>query len=254
MFNLSNPLEQFQLVPLISIQIGNLDLSFTNSTFFIIWSLGVFLLLVYLSTLNGGGSIIPNRWQLIIENIYAVVLGIALDNIGVKTGLRFFPIVFVLFIFILCLNLIGIVPYRFTVTRHLVVTLSLSLGVFLGRTYIIVREHQIEAFGFFLPAGTPLALIPLLVIIEVVSYFITVVRLSVRLFANIISGHILLKVLIGFAWTIITAGRAILFIAHILPLGIVFLLIGLELAVSVIQAYVFSVLTCIYINDAINLH
>jgi ATP synthase subunit 6 len=121
------------------------------------------------------------------------------DNIGAKTGLRFFPFIFVLFSFLLCLNLIGIVPYRFTVTSHLIITLCLSLGVFIGRTFIIFREHKIEAFGFFLPSGIPLALIPIIVIIEVISYFLTIISLGVRLFANIIRGHILLKVLTGFA-------------------------------------------------------
>jgi len=126
-------------------------------------------------------------------------LGIVYETIGQKKGLKFFPLIFVLFTFILCLNLIGIVPYRFTVTRHLIVPLCLSLAVFLGRTYIMIREHKIKAIGFFLPPGTPTALIPLIVLIEIMSYFVTIISLSVRLFANLMSGHIMLKVLIGFA-------------------------------------------------------
>jgi ATP synthase subunit 6 len=253
MFQSFNPLEQFQLVPLINLRNGAFDFSFTNSSFFIVWSLVVFLLFVYLCTFQGGGTVVPNRWQTILENLYLLVLGVVLDNLNSK-GLRYFPFVFTLFIFVLCLNIIGIIPYSFTATSHLIVTFTLSLIVFLGRTYICFREHGFKFFAIFLPPGAPLILLPLLVPIEFISYFITLIALAVRLFANMISGHILLKVLIGFAWTIMTTGSALLFFAHVLPLGVVFLLIGIELAVSFIQAYVFATLTCIYINTSLELH
>jgi ATP synthase subunit 6 len=253
MFFVNSPLEQFQLVPLISLRSGTMDISFTNSTFFMVWSLVVFLLLVYLSTLHGGGTIVPNRWQIIVEGIYTAVLGFVLDNIGQK-GLRYFPFIFVLFSFILCMNLIGMVPYGFTVTRHFVVTFTLSLMVFLGRTYIMFREHGFKALRCLLPPGTPFVLLPALVLIELVSYFVTLIALAVRLFANMMRGHIMLKVLIGFAWTMMTAGSLALFIAHTLPLAVVFILVGIEIAVGFIQAYVFAVLTAIYINVALELH
>jgi ATP synthase subunit 6 len=253
MFSFYNPLEQFQLVPLITLQSGTMDVSFTNSTFFMLWGVTVFLLVVYLSTFQGGGTVVPNRWQIIVEGIYTAVLGVVLDNIGQK-GLRYFPFIFVLFTFILAMNLIGMVPYSFTVTSHLVITFTLSLIVFLGRTYIMFREHGFKALGCLLPPGTPFALLPLLVTIEFVLYFINLVSLAVRLFANMMSGHILLKVFIGFAWTIITAGSLALFIAHTLPLVLIFILMGIEIGVAVIQAYVFAVLACLKINMALELH
>jgi ATP synthase subunit 6 len=253
MFSFYNPLEQFQLVPLITLQSGTVDISFTNSTFFMLWGVTVFLLVVYLSTFQGGGTVVPNRWQIIVEGIYTAVLGVVLDNIGQK-GLRYFPFIFVLFTFILAMNLIGMVPYSFTVTSHLVITFTLSLIVFLGRTYIMFRKHGFKALACLLPPGTPFALLPLLVTIEFVLYFINLVSLAVRLFANMMSGHILLKVFIGFAWTIITAGSLALFIAHTLPLVLVFILMGIEIGVAVIQSYVFAVLTCLYINVALELH
>jgi ATP synthase subunit 6 len=253
MFSFYNPLEQFQLVPLITLQSGTMDVSFTNSTFFMLWGVTVFLLVVYLSTFQGGGTVVPNRWQIIVEGIYTAVLGVVLDNIGQK-GLRYFPFIFVLFTFILAMNLIGMVPYSFTVTSHLVITFTLSLIVFLGRTYIMFREHGFKALACLLPPGTPFALLPLLVTIEFVLYFINLVSLAVRLFANMMSGHILLKVFIGFAWTIITGGSLALFIAHTLPLVLVFILMGIEIGVAVIQAYVFAVLACLKINMALELH
>jgi F-type H+-transporting ATPase subunit a len=253
MFCLANPLEQFQLVPLIPLRSGRIDISFTNSGLFMVWGMAVFFLVVYLSTLNGGGTIVPNRWQILVEGIYTTVMDFVMSNIG-PLGTRYFPFVFSIFTFILAMNLIGMVPYSFTVTSHLIVTLALSTMVFFGRTYIMVRLHGIKALAVVLPPGLPIALVPLLVMIETVGYFMTNVSLPVRLFANMMRGHIMLKVLIGFAWTIITAGRVALFIAHIFPLGIVFLLVGMELGIAFIQAYVFAVLTCIYIQQAHELH
>ena len=146
MFQLFNPLEQFQLVPFITLRSGTFDFSLTNSTFFIIWSLVIFILFVHLCTFQGGGTVVPNRWQIILENLYSLVLGVVLDNLDSK-GLRYFPFVFSLFIFVLCLNMIGMIPYSFTATRHLIITFALSLIVFLGRTYICFREH---GFNFLL--------------------------------------------------------------------------------------------------------
>jgi ATP synthase subunit 6 len=196
-FFAANPLEQFQLVPLIPINFG-VDLRFTNRAFFMMLRLGFFLGLNNLVFTNGLGTVVPNRWQRVVENIYTFLYGMIQDTIGNK-GLGYFPFIFVIFTFILRLNLIGMVPYRFTATRHIIVTFCLALGVFLGRCYILVRMHKMKAFAFFLPPGVPFAMMPFIVVLEVLSLFITVVRLSVRLFANMMSGHIMLKVLIGFA-------------------------------------------------------
>jgi ATP synthase subunit 6 len=145
------------------------------------------------------------------------------------------------------------VPYSFTITSHIIVTIMFSLMVYLGVMTIMIREHGFHALSVFLPAGAPFALYPLLIAIELISNVMRIVSLSVRLFANMMAGHILLKVLLGFAWTMMMAGGVIFFL-HLIPMGVVFVLLFLETAVAVIQAYVFATLTCIYLNEAINLH
>jgi F-type H+-transporting ATPase subunit a len=251
-FIANNPLEQFQLLPLIEIRFGNLDLSFTNSSLLILVGTGLFIFLVKLISHNGGGTLVPNRYQTFFEQRYSFVLARITENVGEK-GVKYFPFIFVLFSYLLFCNLLGIIPYSFTVTSHIIITLALSLGVWLGVTVILFRTHGLHAFSLFLPGGAPMVLAPLLVLIEVLSYFIRVVSLSVRLFANIMSGHILLKVLLGFAWTIMSSGGLII-IAHLFPIIVVFLLLFLETGIAIIQAYVFATLSCIYLNDAINLH
>jgi ATP synthase subunit 6 len=145
----------------------------------------------------------------------------------------------------------GLVPYSFTVTSHLIVTLTVATLIWVGKLLIGLRCHGIKLLGIFLPAGAPFAIVPFLVFIELIGFFITVISLSVRLFANIMAGHILLKVLAGFAWTILLAG-GFLFVAHFLPLGVLFLLLGLETGVAFVQAYVFTLLTCLYVSDMLN--
>ena len=147
----------------------------------------------------------------------------------------------------------GMIPYSFTVTSHIVVTLGLASMAFLGINIIGIRIHGLHLLSLFLPAGAPLALAPLLVIIELVSYSFRVISLALRLFANMMSGHCLLKILAGFAWTMLSAG-GILTILHLLPLIVIFAIVGLELCIAFLQAYVFTVLLCIYLNDAISLH
>jgi len=250
---ISSPLEQFEIVPIISSRVGNVDLSFTNSSYLMLINLLFVAFLFRQITLYGKGSLIPARIQTIFESIYEVVLGMASDNIGAR-GQKFFPFVFVLFLFLLVANLLGMIPYSFTVTSHIIVTFALALTVFLAVNIVGFREHGIEFFGLFLPPGAPFAMAPFLVLIELVSYNFRVVSLSVRLFANMMSGHMLLKILAGFGWTMLTAGGFVMVILHFFPRAVVFLLIGLEMVVAMIQAYVFSILTCIYLSDAINLH
>ena len=201
---------------------------------------------------TGNGSIIPSRWQSLLEAFYDVVENVLNDNVGHR-GAAFFPFIFSLFIFLLVVNLIGMVPYSFTITSHIIVTLMFALTVYIGVTIIMIREHGFHALSVFLPAGAPFALYPLLIAIELISNVMRIISLSVRLFANMMAGHILLKVLLGFAWTMMMAGGVIFFL-HLIPMGVVFVLLFLETAVAVIQAYVFATLTCIYLNEAINLH
>jgi ATP synthase subunit 6 len=203
MFLFSSPLEQFQILPIISIHLGSFDFSITNS---------------------------------------AIILAIGLASF-----------IFTLFTFILISNIIGLVPYSFTVTSHLIVTFALALMTFIGINLICIREHGINMLSLFLPPGSSMVLAFLLVPIEIVSYIFRPISLSVRLFANMMAGHTLLKVIAGFAWTMMLAGGGLL-VAHVIPLAILVVLMLLEFGVAVIQAYVFTILTCIYLNDAIHLH
>ena len=251
----SSPLEQFEILPLISFYLGGLDFSITNEA--------VILLLIFFfsstfifSAVKQSDStlyIIPDRWQIVIGIIYKMVLSMISDNISGKRGQFFFPLVFSVFFYVANLNLIGLVPYSFTLTSHLIVTFALAIAIFLGINIICVRIHGLEFFSLFFPAGTSLLLGLLLVPIEVISYVFRPISLGIRLFANMMAGHTLLKVIAGFAWSLMGC-TGILFLMHYVPLLILLPLFGLELAVGLIQAFVFSVLTCIYLNDAVNLH
>jgi len=245
------PLEQFAIVSLIPIRFGNIYLSFTNSSLYLFLSTGLVILLFYLVTQNGG-FLIPSRWQSLVEMIYEFVVSLLDEQIG-KKGRFAFPLIFVTFTFLLFTNLIGMIPYSFTPTSHFVVTFGLSLSLFIGITIVGFQVHGLHFFSFLLPKGAPLILAPLLVVLELVSYCFRAVSLGVRLFANMMAGHTLVKILSGFAWTMLSVG-GLLTAASVIPFAIVFALTGLEIGVACLQAYVFTILTCIYLNDAINLH
>jgi len=248
-----SPLEQFQILPVVPFRVEIFDFSLTNSTVIILIGLFAFcFLLNALTNDKGSYNLVPNRWQTVLESLYEVVAGLLKDTIGDK-GQEYFPYIFSLFSFLLTANLIGLIPYSFTVTSHLIVTFSLAIMTFLGINLICIREHGHHIFSLFLPAGSSLPLAFILVPIELVSYLVRPVSLSVRLFANMMAGHTLLKVIAGFAWTMMLSG-GVLFIAHFVPLIILVVVMGLELGVALIQGYVFTILTCIYLNDALNLH
>jgi len=249
-----SPLEQFQIIPIFSVHLGNLDFSITNYTFITIFILFIFLTYLFILTNRKNFSLflIPNRWQSIIETLYKVMVSMVSDNVGPK-GEKYFPFIFVLFLFVVLTNLIGLVPYSLTLTSHLIVTFSLAMIVFLSVNIAGARVHGLKMFSLFLPAGTTFPLSLLLVPIEFVSYMFKPISLSVRLFANLMAGHTLLKVIAGFGWSLM-GYSGLLFLAHYVPIAVLFPLFGLELAVALIQAYVFSILSCIYLNDALNLH
>lgn len=250
---LFSPLEQFQIYPLIGLRLGNLDLSFTNSSFIIALSLIIFLILLKLLISSKNQLFfIPKNWQVIIESVYSTMLSMVVDNVGEK-GQYYFPFVFTLFLFILISNLTGLVPYSFTITSHLIVTFGLAVMVFIGVNIICIKEHGIHMLSLFMPAGTSIGLAFVLVPIEIVSYIFKPLSLAVRLFANMMAGHTLLKVIAGFAWSMMAAG-GLLFVAHFIPLVLLVILFALELGVALIQTYVLTLLTCIYLNDAVNLH
>jgi ATP synthase subunit 6 len=230
-----SPLEQFNIFSLftifeISSETSYTALAFTNSNYFLLVNCLIFLFLMNLLVLNTNGTIVPNRLQYVVEQLYEFVLDMIIGSIDAK-AVKYINWVFTIFILLLIINLSGMVPYSFTVTSHIIVTFWLALGLFIGINIIAIQKHKIQFLNLFFPPGAPLMLAPLLVGIEVISYFIRVVSLSVRLFANMMSGHILLKVLLGFAWSMMTANE-ILYIVHFLPLLSVFLLLGLEIGVA----------------------
>jgi ATP synthase subunit 6 len=250
---ISSPLEQFHLIPILPIKLGSFDFTITHSTLMMYIGLFAFLLLLRMLIMDKGGYIVPNRWQVFVEQTYELCMTLTTDTISGGKGQKYFPIVFALFLFIMVCNVTGMVPYSFTSTSHLSITLGLSMMVFLGYHIICVRKHGVRLLELYYPAGVSLALAPLIVPIELLARCSQVISLSVRLFANMMAGHTLLKVIAGFAWQMM-AGGTLLFFAHIVTLLVLTALIGLELAVAFIQAYVFAVLTCIYLNDAENLH
>jgi ATP synthase subunit 6 len=252
---LFSPLEQFEILPIFSFYFGFFDFSITNETIILLL---IFLVIFFfknniIKESTNSPYLVPNRWQIIFEGLFKMVLSMVVDNIGLIKGQKFFPFVFTIFFYILLLNLIGLVPYSFTLTSHFIVTFALSLSIFIGINIICVKLHGIEFFSLFLPSGTSVLLAFLLVPIELISYIFKPVSLSIRLFANMMGGHTLLKVIAGFSWSLMSC-TGLLFIFHYVPILILIPLYGLEVGVALIQAFVFSILICIYLNDAVNLH
>ena len=246
-----SPLEQFTIFKLIPISLFGLDFSITNSTLFA--ALSCSLAFIFFNFICSNSKLIPTLWQSIAESLFEFVFYNVLSENIKKGGSAYFPIILTIFIYILFCNLVGMIPYSFTVTSHIVITLGLAIVAFTGINIIGLSIHGFHFLSLFLPSGAPLALAPLLIPIELVSYSFRVVSLALRLFANMMSGHCLLKILAGFAWTMLSAG-GILSVVHLLPLVVIFAIVGLELSIAFLQAYVFSVLLCIYMNDAISLH
>ncbi|MEF2552388.1 F0F1 ATP synthase subunit A [Aurantimonas sp. A2-1-M11] len=241
-------MHQFQISNIVPIEIGGLDFSFTNSALFMVATVAVATAFLYYST--RGRGLVPSRMQSISELSYEFVANMLRDAAG-SGGMRFFPFVFSLFMFILVANLLGMVPYFFTVTSHLIVTFALSMLVIGVVVVYGLKKHGLHFFKLFVPSGVPGILLPLVVLIEVVSFLSRPVSLSVRLFANMLAGHITLKVFAGFVVSLSAFGALGIFGA-ILPLAMTVALTALEFLVAALQAYVFAVLTCMYLNDAIH--
>ena len=250
---LITPLEQFQVISIFSFKLFCFDFSFTNLYLIIFLTiLSFYWIVIFSSSINKTFYLVPNVWQILIESIYEMIAQMLYDNINNK-GEKYFPFISVLFSFILLSNLIGLVPYSFTITSHLIITFSLSLTVFIGINIICIKIYKLEMLSLFIPANTSFGLALLLVPIEFVSYIFKPISLGVRLFANLMAGHTLLKVIVGFSWSMLLLDD-LLSLLHVFPLIILVILMGLELAVAFIQAYVFTILTCIYLNDGVNLH
>ena len=248
-----SPLSQFEVTSLIGINapiLGYIHISLTNLA---LYSIFILLIVVGLHFYgNNDNNLIPSKWSISLESSFASLNTMVREQVGSHSEV-YLPFVYSLFFFILIGNLISNVPYSFAVTASGVVALGLSLTIFIGVTILSLSIHGVKFFSFFIPAGTPLALVPLLTLIELVSYLARAVSLGVRLFANITAGHTLLKILSTFLAQMFTSS-IIIAVLTLIPFSIFIALIGLELAVSVIQAYVFCILSCSYIGGSINLH
>lgn len=245
---MAGPIEQFRISPLVPIEIGGVDLSFTNSSAYMLAAVSLATGFLLLATSARG--LVPGRLQSSAEMLYEFISKMLRENAG-DEGMRFFPLVFSLFMFILVANLIGMFPYAFTVTSHIIVTFAFAMLVFTTVTVYGIWRNGLGFFRLFMPAGVPLILAPIIIPIEVVSYLSRPVSHSVRLFAVMLAGHITLKVFAGFVVSLGSFG-AVGILAAILPLAMTVALTGLELLMSVIQAYIFTMLTCMYLNDALH--
>jgi len=248
---LNSTFEQFEVTRIIPLHLfGNLDLSFTNASLFMIIGVGVYYLLYITNVKNG--LIIPGRWQSLLEIIYETISGMVKDNVG-SAGNKYIPFIFTLFVWISFMNIIGIIPYTFTPTAHIIVTMGMSISIYIGCTIIGLINYRSDFFAMFMPAGSPVVFAPFLVIIEFVSSAAKAISLGVRLAANITAGHLLFAILAGFTFKMLVAG-GLISVLSIIPMFIVLFITILEMAVAIIQAYVFSLLTTIYINDSEHLH
>jgi F-type H+-transporting ATPase subunit a len=243
-----NPIEQFSISPLVSIQIAGRDFSFTNSALYMAIAVALVCALMLLGARGGPG--VPGRLQSLAEMAYEFVAGMVRSAAG-EHGMVFFPLVFCLFMFVLMCNLVGLIPHAFAVTSQIVVTASLALIVFLTVVIVGLKEHGLRFFKLFVPSGVPIYILPLVVAIEVFSFFVRPVSHSVRLFANILAGHITLNVFGAFVVMLLGAG-ALTKAVSVLPFAMTIGLDALELLVAFLQAYVFAMLTCMYLNDALH--
>ncbi len=243
-----DPIHQFNIEPLITLgHIGKHTIAITNSTVYMFVAVGIIGLLM----LATGRQLVPGRLQSVAEISYEFVATMIRSTAG-SEGLKFFPLVFTLFMFICVSNLVGIIPYTFTVSSHLIVTTALALLVFFTVLFYGLYKNGLKFFKIFVPSGVPLAVLPLVVFIEVLSFFLKPVSHSVRLFANMLAGHIALKVFAGFVAMLGVSLGAIGWLGGVAPLALTVALTALELLVAFLQAYVFAILTCIYLNDAIH--
>ena len=249
-----SPLNQFEIRDLLSLDapiLGNLHISITNIGFFL--TIGAFFILMISLLSTNYNKLVSNNWSISQESLYATIHSIVTNQINPRSGQMYFPFIYTIFIFILINNLIGMVPYSFASTSHFILTFALSFTIVLGATILGFQKHGLEFFSLLVPAGCPLALLPLLVFIEFISYLARNISLGLRLAANILSGHMLLNILSSFTYNIMTSGF-IAFFLGLLPLAFIIAFSGLELAIAFIQAQVFIVLSASYIKDGLDLH
>lgn len=238
-----DPLHQFEVYSIVPIKIGNLDLSFTNSALWMLITIAVVTAFFVLST--GGRALVPGRMQSVAELFYETIANMVRENVGTE-GRQYFPFIFSLFLFVLFGNVLGVIPSSFTFTSHIVVTFFMAIVIFVAVTVIGFARHGLGYLRMFFPHGAPLWTAVILVPIELISYLSRPISLSMRLFANMMAGHILLKVFAGFVLMMGVAG--------VVPFAALLGITALELLVAVLQAYIFTILTCVYLHDAIHMH
>ena len=246
---MADPIHQFEIHPLIKLSAGSLDLSYTNSPLWM--TIAVIVSSVFLTLAMSRKALVPSRPQMFAEILYDFVAGMIRENIGAK-GRQYFPLIFTLFVVVLLGNVLGLLPYSFTYTSHLVVTAVLALMIFSFVIVIGIFKHGLHFFSLFLPPGVPGWLVPLIIPIEVMSFLIRPLTLSVRLFANMIAGHIMLKVFAGFTISMMSMGLGG-YALGVLPMVFNSVLIGFEFLIAFLQAYVFAILSCIYLKDTIEI-
>jgi F-type H+-transporting ATPase subunit a len=248
---INSPLEQFEVTNLLSLNapiFGYLNITLTNLA---LYSILILFLIISLHIMgNNDIKLLSSKWSILIESLFASINSMVKEQIGKEIYL---PFIYSIFFFILIANLTGNVPYSYTITSSAIVCMGLSITIFIGVTLLGLTKHRLHFFSYFVPSGTPLALVPLLALIELISYLSRAGSLGIRLFANIVAGHTLLKILSTFLYQMFS-GSIIVAILTIIPFSIFITLIGLELAVSFIQAYIFSILVCSYIKEALELH
>lgn len=247
---MASPVHQFVIQEVIPFQIGGTELSFTNSALWM--ALGIVVSTMFLSIAMRKKEMVPGRMQVFAEMLYEFIAKMVKDNIGSK-GRRYFPFIFTVFMFVLMGNVLGLLPYSFTYTSHLAVTGGLALAVFFGVIVFGLINHGFKFFSLFVPSGVPWWVLPLIIPIELVSFFVRPITLSVRLFANMMAGHIMLKIIAGFA--VAASGMATWgFLVGFAPAFVGMLMMLFELLVALIQAYVFAILSCVYLKDSVDLH
>lgn len=246
---MANPIKQFEIQPLINIPVGNLDLAFTNSSLWM--AIAVVVSTSFLTLAMRRKALVPGRLQVFAEGLYGFIGGMIRENIGTK-GRQYFPLIFTLFIVVLLGNMLGMIPYSFTYTSHIIVTAILAFLIFFTVLIIGFAKHGFHFFSLFLPPGVPWWLTPLILPIEIMSFLTRPITLSVRLFANMIAGHIMLKVFAGFSVGMMSMG-AVGILPGLFPMLFNTLMIGFEFLIAFLQAYVFAILSCIYLKDSVEI-
>lgn len=246
-----SPLSQFEIQTLVPMPpLGSYDIGFTNSALFMV--LAVLSVYVFLQGGMRGRALVPGRWQSMAELTYEFVAGMVRDTVG-SGGREFFPLIFTTFMFVLFCNMLGMVPYSFTATSHIIVTFALAAFIFLGVTLVAIYKQGIGGFvAHFLPSGTPWWMAPLIYVIEVISYLARPFSLSIRLAANMMAGHTMMKVVAGFIVSMLAAESVLVQAGSIVPFGFTVLMTAFELLVAFIQAYIFTILSCVYLSEALH--